>query len=46
MTNASRIDGDLTVGKAKIAIVVGRFNGFIVESLLSGALESTARTLP
>jgi 6,7-dimethyl-8-ribityllumazine synthase len=31
MTDANRIDGDLTVSKAKIAIVVGRFNGFIVE---------------
>jgi len=29
MADANRIDGDLTVNKAKIAIVVGRFNGFI-----------------
>ena len=35
MVDANRIDGDLTVNKAKIAIVVGRFNGFIVESLLA-----------
>ena len=43
MTTANRIDGDLVVSKAKIAIVVGRFNGFIVESLLQGALDTLAR---
>jgi 6,7-dimethyl-8-ribityllumazine synthase len=43
MTDANRIDGDLTVDKAKIAIVVGRFNGFIVESLLSAALDTLQR---
>jgi 6,7-dimethyl-8-ribityllumazine synthase len=43
MADANRIDGDLTVSKAKIAIVVGRFNGFIVESLLSAALDTLQR---
>jgi 6,7-dimethyl-8-ribityllumazine synthase len=43
MADANRIDGDLTVSKAKIAIVVGRFNGFIVESLLNGALDTLRR---
>jgi 6,7-dimethyl-8-ribityllumazine synthase len=43
MIDVIKIDGDLTVGKAKIAIVVGRFNGFIVESLLSGALDTLRR---
>ncbi len=43
MTGANKIDGDLTVSKAKIALVVGRFNGFIVESLLSGALDTLQR---
>jgi 6,7-dimethyl-8-ribityllumazine synthase len=43
MVDANRIDGDLTVNKAKIAIVVGRFNGFIVESLLSAALDTLQR---
>ena len=43
MADANRIDGDLTVSKAKIAIVVGRFNGFIVESLLHGALDTLQR---
>jgi 6,7-dimethyl-8-ribityllumazine synthase len=43
MTDANRVDGDLIVDKAKIAIVVGRFNGFIVESLLSAALDTLQR---
>jgi len=43
MVDVNRIDGDLTVSKAKIAIVVGRFNGFIVESLLSAALDTLQR---
>ena len=43
MTDANRVDGDLTVSKAKIAIVAGRFNGFIVESLLSAALDTLVR---
>ena len=43
MTDANRVDGDLTVDKAKIAIVVGRFNGFIVESLLCAALDTLQR---
>jgi 6,7-dimethyl-8-ribityllumazine synthase len=43
MTETNCIDGDLTVSKAKIAIVVGRFNGFIVESLLSAALDTLQR---
>ena len=43
MADANRIDGDLIVSKAKIAIVVGRFNGFIVESLLSAALDTLQR---
>jgi 6,7-dimethyl-8-ribityllumazine synthase len=43
MTDANIIDGDLTVNKAKIAIVVGRFNGFVVESLLSAALDTLKR---
>src|SRR5210317_47130 len=43
MANAKRVDGDLTVDKAKIAIVAGRFNGFIVDSLLNAALDTLAR---
>lgn len=43
MTDVNNVDGDLVVSKAKIAIVVGRFNGFIVESLLKGALDTLQR---
>ena len=43
MTDANRVDGDLTVSQAKIAIVAGRFNGFIVESLLRAALDTLER---
>ena len=45
MADVKKIDGDLTVSKAKVAIVVGRFNGFIVESLLHGALARGAQIL-
>ncbi len=43
MSEINKIDGDLTVGDARVAIVVGRFNGFIVESLLQGALDTLQR---
>ena len=43
MSEVNQIDGDITVNKAKLAIVVGRFNGFIVESLLQGALDTLQR---
>ena len=43
MSEVKQIDGDLIVNEAKLAIVVGRFNGFIVESLLQGALDTLRR---
>jgi 6,7-dimethyl-8-ribityllumazine synthase len=43
MSEVNRIDGDMGAAKAKIAIVAGRFNGFIVESLLQGALDTLER---
>ena len=43
MTDSKRIDGDLIVADARIAIVVGRFNGFVVESLLAAALDTLQR---
>ena len=43
MAEINRIDGELTVDQAKVAIVVGRFNSFIVDSLLSGALDILRR---
>jgi len=44
MSKVNEINGDIGVSSAKIAIVVGRFNGFIVESLLSGALDTLSRS--
>jgi len=38
------IEGQLTAAGLKFAIVVGRFNSFISERLLSGALDALART--
>ena len=43
MSDIRQINGDVSVSSASIAIVVGRFNGFIVESLLSGALDTLTR---
>ena len=37
------IEGDLQAGKARFAIVVSRFNEFITEKLLSGALDALKR---
>lgn len=37
------IEGDLIATGAKIAIVVGRWNAFVVESLLEGAIDSLKR---
>lgn len=40
----THIDGTLhTVTDARIGIVVGRFNGFVVESLVDGALDALIR---
>lgn len=44
MSEIQQINGDISIAKARIAIVVGRFNGFIVDSLLSGALDTLARS--
>jgi len=37
------IEGNLQVQNAKVAIVVSRFNSFIVDSLVSGALDTLVR---
>ena len=37
------IEGNLVAGDARFAIVVSRFNAFITESLLDGALDALAR---
>jgi len=38
------IEGQLTAAGLKFAIVVSRFNGFVSERLLAGALDALART--
>ncbi len=43
MSHVKTLNGDITAANAKIAIVVGRFNGFIVDSLLSGAIDTLHR---
>lgn len=37
------IEGDFSATTARFTIVVARFNGFVVESLLSGALDALKR---
>ncbi|PID43256.1 MAG: 6,7-dimethyl-8-ribityllumazine synthase [Proteobacteria bacterium] len=37
------IEGDLTGGRGKYGIVVGRFNSFVVESLVEGAVDALVR---
>ena len=44
MTMPKVIEGQLTAAGLKFAIVVSRFNGFISERLLAGALDALART--
>ena len=40
---AKVIEGDFSAVTAKFVIVVARFNGFVVESLLSGAIDALKR---
>ena len=41
---AAIIEGDLSAKGLRFAIVVGRFNSFITERLLAGALDALTRT--
>ncbi|HEY5719161.1 MAG TPA: 6,7-dimethyl-8-ribityllumazine synthase [Gammaproteobacteria bacterium] len=43
MSERKEIEGQLTVHKARFALVVGRFNSFIGDSLLAGALDTLKR---
>ncbi len=43
MTTIKNVEGGLTVSGARFAIVVSRFNSFITDSLLSGALDALRR---
>jgi 6,7-dimethyl-8-ribityllumazine synthase len=43
MSDIETIEGDFTGGNGKYAIVVGRWNSFVVEHLLEGAIDSLRR---
>lgn len=43
MSGIQEIEGQLTIRGARIALLVSRFNSFIVESLLSGAIDTLKR---
>jgi len=43
MNGIHEIEGQLTIRGARIALLVSRFNSFIVESLLSGAVDTLKR---
>ncbi|MGD8673174.1 MAG: 6,7-dimethyl-8-ribityllumazine synthase, partial [Thiogranum sp.] len=43
MTGIQTIEGQLTIRGARIALLVSRFNSFVVESLLSGAIDTLKR---
>jgi 6,7-dimethyl-8-ribityllumazine synthase len=43
MNNIKTIEGDLTIQGAQFCIIVSRFNSFVVESLLSGAVDTLKR---
>lgn len=43
MNNTKQIEGDLIARSARFGIVLARFNGFIGEQLLAGAVDALAR---
>lgn len=43
MSNIKTIEGDFSANNANFAIVVARFNSFIVDSLQSGAIDALVR---
>lgn len=43
MSEVTTLEGDLIYTSGRFAVVVARFNGFIVESLLAGALDAFKR---
>lgn len=43
MSDIRTIEGDFTGGKGRYALVVGRWNSFVVEHLLAGALDTLRR---
>lgn len=43
MSEIKSLEGDFTQVNGKYALVVGRFNGFVVESLVEGAVDALIR---
>ncbi|GAB5453671.1 MAG: 6,7-dimethyl-8-ribityllumazine synthase [Halioglobus sp.] len=43
MSDIKTIEGDFTGGKGRYCLVVGRWNSFVVEHLLQGALDALRR---
>lgn len=43
MNNINTIEGNLTIQGAQFCLIVSRFNSFVVESLLSGAIDALKR---
>ena len=43
MSNIKKIEGDLVVKGARFGIVITRWNSFVVENLLNGALDTLKR---
>ena len=43
MSTIKTIEGNMTIDNARFALVVGRFNSFIVESLVQGAIDTLRR---
>ena len=41
--NIKTFEGEMVVDNAKFGIVISRFNSFLVESLLSGAVDTILR---
>lgn len=43
MNDIAQTEGELVIRDARIAMLVSRFNGFVVDSLLDGALDTLKR---
>lgn len=43
MSEIKNLEGDFTQVDGRYALVVGRFNGFVVESLVEGAIDALVR---
>ncbi|MGV6857637.1 MAG: 6,7-dimethyl-8-ribityllumazine synthase [bacterium] len=43
MSNINKIEGDFQVDVLRVGILAARFNGFIVESLVEGAVDTLVR---